>query len=137
MLNKSLVCAGLLGATLLLSGCRTSAGTGSLIGALGGAAVGRAIGHHNGNESAGTWIGAAAGALGGYVVGNEIDKDREGYRYEGDPRYEPGHAPRERVYYDDDPPVERVYVERPRERVIYRERIYVDDCGRRYYRRCW
>jgi hypothetical protein len=130
--TKTLAILALAGGSLVLTGCRTNAQTGSLLGAGLGTALGSAIGYHNGNRNAGMLIGGAVGALGGYAIGNEVDKDQRGARYDGDPRYEPGYERyddggrgyvRRRVrYYDDcDAP--------PRERVIYRERtIYERDC---------
>ena len=136
---KTIALTGLLAGAALLTGCRTAAGTGSLLGAGAGAAIGRAVGNHNGHAGLGTVAGGVVGGLTGYILGNEIDQDREdrrGTRYRGDPRYEPGYdrydrggyysepAPRYREYY---------YVEPPRERVIYRERTYYGpEC-----RPCW
>lgn len=111
--------------SLALTGCKTSAQTGTLLGAGLGAALGGVIGHNNDHRGAGVLIGAGAGALAGYAIGNEVDKTHDANRYQGDPRYEPGYRgpPPGRVYgdsgYDDG-----------RERVIYRERtIYEgEDC---------
>ncbi len=124
---KTLAVLALAGGSILLTGCRTNAQSGSLIGAGLGSAVGAVIGHNDdGHRGAGALIGAGVGAVAGYAVGNEMDKEQQGSRYAGDPRYEPGYvAPRrERVYYVEDAP--------PPERVIYRERvIYEDDDCRR------
>lgn len=123
--KKTLAALTLAVAAIALPGCRTNAGTGSLLGAGIGSALGAVIGHHNGHRGAGALIGAGAGALGGYAIGNEMDKADRGVRYEGDPRYEPGYRerPREGRGYG--------YDDYPRERVIYRERtVYEDDdCG--------
>lgn len=124
---KTLTLVALMGGAVALGGCRTNAGTGTLLGALGGAGLGAALGTHYNHGGQGALIGGAAGAIAGYAIGNEVDRQDRGYRYEGDPRYEPRRERVERVYVDDDPPPERVYVERPRERVIYRERIIYDD----------
>src|SRR5689334_1835554 len=129
-ITKTLAVLSVLGASTLLTGCRTAAQSGSLVGAGLGAALGSAIGYHNGNKTAGTLIGGAIGALGGYAVGNEIDKDQRGTHYDGDPRYEPGsrgerYREPERRYEVYEAPPER-------ERVIYRETtIYEDDGCRR------
>lgn len=61
----------LLLAIVLISGCSTKAGTGTVAGAGVGALIGQAIG---GNTGA-TLIGAAVGAGAGYLIGNEMDKD--------------------------------------------------------------
>jgi hypothetical protein len=122
-----------LGGAMLTAGCRTNAGTGTLIGAGLGTAIGGIIGHNNGHghRGAGELIGAGVGALAGYAIGNEMDKDDRGYRYEGDPRYDPGYRDdgprvtrRVETYYEDDGP--------PPERVIYRERRVYEgaDCPR-------
>ncbi|MCX8036950.1 MAG: glycine zipper domain-containing protein [Candidatus Sumerlaeia bacterium] len=74
--------------SLALTGCETAAGTGTLIGAgtgaLLGGATGAAIGgHHRGHHGArdgaavGTLLGAAAGAGTGYLIGKQIDKNRQ------------------------------------------------------------
>lgn len=129
---KTFAALALVAASALLPGCRTNAGTGSLIGAGLGAGLGSMIGnnnrggHNHGRTAAGALLGAGVGALAGYMIGNEADKEQRGTHYEGDPRYEPGYEePRggeRRTYYvQDDGP--------PRERVIYRERtVYEDDC---------
>ena len=128
--TKTLAFLALVAGGALLPGCRTNAQTGSLFGAGLGAAIGSAVGYHNGNKTAGTLIGGAVGALGGYALGNEVDKDQRGYRYEGDPRYEPGYQGG-----GGGGGYERRYDRGPyrggcddRERVIYRERtVYEDD----------
>ena len=135
--TKTLACLALVAGAALLSGCRTNAQAGSLLGAGLGAGIGRAVGYHNGNTTAGMLIGGALGALGGYAFGNEADKEQRGYRYEGEPRYDPGYRGGDGFHdrgYDQAP--ERVYYyERPRrERVIYRERTIYEDDGCRYCR---
>jgi hypothetical protein len=132
-MQKMLVCLALVGASALLPACRTNAQSGSLFGAGLGSAVGAIIGNNShGRTTNGALIGAGAGAILGYAVGNEMDKQQAGTHYAGDPRYEPGYAaPPERVEYVEVPVRrERVYYveEPPPERVIYREtRIYEGD----------
>ena len=130
--KKALACLALTGIAVLGSGCRTNAQGGALLGAGLGSAVGAIIGHNNhGHRGAGALIGGGVGALAGYAVGNEIDKEQRGYRYEGDGRYEPGNERRYEAPRYEEPRVERVYrvyEDPPCERVIYRERrIYVRD----------
>jgi len=121
--RNALACLVLIGGSTLLPGCRTNAQSGTLVGAGLGSAVGAIIGHNShGRRTNGALIGAGAGALVGYAVGNEMDKERRGTHYAGDPRYEPGAVVEPpRVYYVEAPPCERV---------IYREtRVYTrDDC---------
>jgi hypothetical protein len=135
--TKTLACLALLCVSTLLGGCRTNAQTGSLIGAGLGTLIGSAVGVHNGNRGAGMLIGGAVGALGGYAIGNEVDKEQRGYRYEGDPRYEPGY-PADGGYrvYEQAPPPRVRYVREyyPRERVIYRERYIYEGDGCRSWR---
>lgn len=59
-------------AGILISGCATSAKTGTLI----GAAVGAAAGQWIGKDTEGTLIGAGVGAAAGYMIGNEEDKEK-------------------------------------------------------------
>lgn len=59
-------------AAVLISGCATSAKTGSLI----GAGIGAAAGQWIGGDTEGTLIGAGVGAAAGYMIGNEEDKEK-------------------------------------------------------------
>jgi hypothetical protein len=60
-------------AIVMMTGCSTKAGTGSLIGAGGGAALGGLVG-----GSRGAAVGAALGGVSGAAIGaNEDKKDRE------------------------------------------------------------
>lgn len=69
---------GALAALMLLSGCSTKQGTGSLIGAGGGAVLGGIVGNLIGKNTGGTLIGAAiGGAVGtaaGAAIGRHMDK---------------------------------------------------------------
>ncbi len=71
-----------------ITGCETAAGTGTLIGAGTGAVLGGATGaaiggHRRGHRGArdgaavGTLLGAAAGAGTGYLIGKQVDKNRQ------------------------------------------------------------
>jgi len=57
---------------ILISGCATSAKTGTFV----GAAVGAAAGQWIGKDTEGTLIGAGVGAAAGYMIGNEKDKEK-------------------------------------------------------------
>ena len=63
---------------MLVLGCSTNAGTGSLLGAGGGAALGAAIGqiigHNTKSTVIGTAIGGAVGAAAGTLIGKHMDK---------------------------------------------------------------
>lgn len=71
----------LAGLVALAAGCANDAQTGAGLGAVLGALAGNALGH----DSEATAIGAGIGAGAGYMIGNESDKARSGYRY----RYNP------------------------------------------------
>ncbi len=72
--------AGVLGAAVLLGGCKNDAQTGALIGSGAGAGIGAIIGHQSGHGAEGALIGAGAGAVGGYIIGNESDKSKASRR---------------------------------------------------------
>jgi outer membrane lipoprotein SlyB len=67
----------LIGLTVIVAGCDSSAGTGAGIGGLGGAGLGAIIGHQTGHTTEGALIGGALGAGTGYIIGNEADKKKE------------------------------------------------------------
>jgi outer membrane protein OmpA-like peptidoglycan-associated protein len=69
---------GLMGLTLIASGCETTPGKKTAIGAGAGAAAGglagAIIGHQSGNRTAGALIGAAVGGALGGTIGNRMDR---------------------------------------------------------------
>ena len=65
---------GALAALMLVSGCSTKQGTGSLIGAGGGAVLGGIVGNLIGKDTKGTMIGAAIGGVVGTAAGAAIGK---------------------------------------------------------------
>jgi uncharacterized protein YcfJ len=67
----------LIGLTVIVAGCDSSAGTGAGIGGLGGAGLGAIIGHQSGHTTEGALIGGLVGAGSGYLIGNEADKKKE------------------------------------------------------------
>ncbi len=68
----------MLASLIVLTGCSTSAGTGSLIGGTSGAALGAVVGKLVGGSTTSTVVGAAVGtAVGtttGYLIGKHMDK---------------------------------------------------------------
>lgn len=64
----------MLAALILLGGCSTKQGTGSLIGAGGGAVLGGVVGNLIGKNTGGTLIGAAIGGAVGTAAGAAIGK---------------------------------------------------------------
>ncbi|MGD9688178.1 MAG: glycine zipper domain-containing protein [Phycisphaerales bacterium] len=75
--NRSrLAAAGLVGLTLVASGC-SNAGEGALSGAAVGALGGLAIGSLTGSAGAGAAIGAVSGAVAGGVIGDQNERRRD------------------------------------------------------------
>jgi len=75
--TASIFVIGLVGSTLVLTGCATNAQTGAVVGAAGGAAAGGAVGAAAGNTAAGVIIGAVVGGAAGAIIGNEMDKQAQ------------------------------------------------------------
>lgn len=69
----------LLGATIILSGCKNMNKTqkGVLIGAGAGGAVGAGVGKAAGNTALGAIIGATVGGVAGGIIGRKMDKQAE------------------------------------------------------------
>jgi outer membrane protein OmpA-like peptidoglycan-associated protein len=61
-------------AVLLLAGCATHAGTGTVVGATGGAVVGGVIGKVAGSTAKGAIIGAVVGGAAGAIIGARMDR---------------------------------------------------------------
>ena len=59
---------------LLLAGCATKAGTGTIVGTAGGAVVGGVIGKVAGSTAKGAIIGAVVGGVAGAIIGTQMDK---------------------------------------------------------------
>ncbi len=62
----------------LSAGCLTTTQKGAVIGTGVGTATGTMIGTFTGNTAMGAALGAGAGAVGGVLVGDHLDKKREG-----------------------------------------------------------
>lgn len=119
---------------LLLVAQNAVAGDSAQNGLIGGAAGGAILGQAIGRDTKGTLIGTAIGGVLGYMIGSDMDRQREGY------------YPRQRVvqrYEDNYPEVQvrtRVY-ERPvvyyqPERVV-RQTVIIDRDDRDYHPRYW
>lgn len=69
----------ILGATIILSGCKNMSKTqkGVLIGAGAGGAVGAGVGKAAGNTALGAIIGATVGGVAGGIIGRKMDKQAE------------------------------------------------------------
>lgn len=78
-MKKTKLCAVLLSATIIFSGCSSmnNTGKGALIGAGGGTALGALIGKLAGNTAVGAGIGAVVGTGAGAIIGRKMDKAKE------------------------------------------------------------
>lgn len=78
-MKRTKLCAALLSATIIFSGCSSmnSTGKGALIGAGGGTALGALIGKLAGNTAVGAGIGAVVGTGAGAIIGHKMDKAKE------------------------------------------------------------